>query len=135
RASERLRRDIWMFLQVLRAFLAKAEATQGDADRWASYASFQFVREFLDHFRAIGYQLVRTSDYDRLDRFLGALEALRDVDLLRPERLRAAVAECRDFFRYLDDLFVQVSKRAELQHSPFDKRAAAETLRIYLGAA
>ncbi len=134
-AAERLRRDVWMFQQVVRAFLAKARSTRGDADRWASYASFQFVREFLEHFRAIGYQLVRQNDYARLDPLLEMLEVLGDVDLLDPDKLAAAVSECEQLFRFLDDLFVQVSKRQELEGRPFDKKAAADTLRIYLGAA
>ncbi len=134
-ASERLRRDVWMFAQVLRAFLAKARAAEGDADRWAAQASFHFVREFLGHFRAIGYQLVRSSDYDRLDPFLEALEMLRDADLLDPQRLENAISECQSLFDHLQGLFGQIGNRAELTGVPFDKKAAAETLKIYLGAA
>lgn len=135
-ASDRLRRDVWMFAQVLRAFLAKARASEGDgSDRWAAQASFHFVREFLGHFRAIGYQLVRSSDYDRLDPFLHSIEALRDADLLDPTRLETAVDECQSLFAYLQGLFGQISQRAELQRVPFDKKSAAETLKIYLGAA
>ncbi|MEM1414978.1 MAG: hypothetical protein AAGH15_08760 [Myxococcota bacterium] len=134
-ASERLRRDIWMFAQILRAFLAKAKATRGDADRWSATGSFHFVQEFLGHFRAIGYQLVRSSDYERLDHFLHALDALRDVDLLEAPRLRAAIAECEAFRGFLEQLFREVGQRRELQTSPFDRQAAADTLRIYLGAA
>ena len=134
-ASERLRRDVWMFAQVLRAFLAKARATDADSDRWAAQASFHFVREFLTHFRAIGYQLVRTSDYDRLDPFLHALESLRDADLLDPTRLENAIRECQELFDFLQGLFGKIGKRAELRDLPFDKKSAAETLKIYLGAA
>ena len=133
--SEPLRRDVWMFTQILRAFLAKAHAAPSDPDRWVGSASFQFVREFLVHFRAIGYQLVRLSDYQRLDRFLAALESLRDVDLLDPARLDESVAECTDFYHYLDELFAKISTRSELADSPFDRKAAADTLKIYLGAA
>jgi len=136
-ASERLRRDVWMFTQVVRAFLAKAKqrSPNADSDRWAGYSSFHFVREFLQHFRAIGYQLVRMSDYERLDRFLGALESLRDVDLIDPAKLRSAIAECEAFYAYLQTLFEEISKRAELADTPFDRHAAADTLKIYLGAA
>lgn len=134
-ASERLRRDVWMFAQVLRAFLAKAHATKIEQDRWSSLQGFQYVREFLGHFRAIGYQLLRYSEYEHFDRFLAALDSLRDVDLLDPDKLDRAVIECADFQVFLEDLFVRVSRRSELRGVPFDKRAAAETLRIYLGAA
>ena len=141
-SSERLRRDVWMFAQVLRAFLAKAQAVQGgalasvaDADLWSAQASFQFVREFLGHFRAIGYQLVRASDYERLDPFLAALDSLRDVDLIDPDRMRAVLGECDAFYAYLLRLFDQIGQRAELGDRPFDRKAAAEMLKIYLGAA
>ena len=131
--GERLRREIWMFMQILRAFIAKAHASQGETDRWAGAASFQFVRDFLTHFRAIGYQLVRSNDYERIDPFIEVLEELRDVDLLRSGRLEAAVRECHSFYEFLEKLFGEVSQRAELQGSTFDRKDATETLKIYLG--
>ncbi|MDQ3032874.1 MAG: hypothetical protein M3Y87_10690 [Myxococcota bacterium] len=137
-ASDRLRREIWMFQQILRAFVAKADAvstasSQSTHDRWAGQASFQFVRDFLGHFRAIGYQLVRSHDYERLDPFLASLERLRDVDLLEPHRMQEAVDECRAFLEFLGALFASVSSRAELAGVPFDRQAAGEVLKIYLG--
>lgn len=133
-AGERLRRDVWMFMHILRAFLAKARAATGGTDTWSSFESFQFVREFLSHFRAIGSQLVRRSDYERLGEFMAALDALRDADLLDPARLESALAECDSFFHYLEQLFAQVSRRAELREVSFDKKAAVETLKVYLRA-
>lgn len=134
--SERLRRDVWMFMQILRAFLAKAHAASTqESDQWKSLASFQFVREFLGHFRAIGFQLVRVSDYARLDHFLSALESLRDADLLDPHQLAHVIEECEGLYRYFEELFTNVSHRHELSGVVFDKRSAVETLRIYLGAA
>lgn len=131
--SERLRREIWMFMQILRAFIAKAQATEGSADRWAGASSFQFVRDFLAHFRAIGYQLVRSNDYERLDAFMAALGALRDVDLLDPAHLDQAVDECRRFYAFLEELFREIGNRKELAGIPFDRKDATETLKIYLG--
>lgn len=127
--SARLRRDVWMFQQVLRAFLAKATSAPDLDDRWGTYASFQFVREFVAHFKAIGYQLARRSDYAHLDRFL---DALRDAPTHDVSQLRR---ECREFYAYLGELFAQIGQRAELHDVPFDKREAAEHLRLYLGAA
>ncbi len=131
--GERLRRDVWMFAQVLRAFLAKARATPDTPDRWAGYSSFHFVREFQGYFRAMGYQLLRSSDYPHFDRFLAALEGLRDADFLEPQRLQSAIGECESFHRYLMDTFEKISQRDELRSVTFDKRAAAETLRLHLG--
>lgn len=131
-ASERLRREIWMFMQILRAFIAKAQATEGSSDRWAGASSFQFVRDFLAHFRAIGYQLVRSNDYERLDAFIAALSALRDVDLLDPAHLDAAVDECRRFYTFLEELFREIGNRKELAGVTFDRKDATETLKIYL---
>lgn len=133
-ASERLRRDVWMFSQVLRAFLAKATAATVDPDRWTSRASLRFASEFLHHFEHIGHQAVRASDDAHLDRFLGALESLRDVDLLDLPRLRSATEECASFHGVLEELFEAVSRRTELQGVPFDRRQAAETLKTYLSA-
>ena len=131
--SERLRREVWMFMQILRAFIAKAQASEDSSDRWSGAASFQFVRDFLSHFRAIGYQLVRSNDYERLDPFLAALEGLRDVDLLEPRRLGAAVSESHRFYEFLEGLYRDVSSRAELRGREFDRKDATETLKIYLG--
>ena len=131
--GERLRRDVWMFAQVLRAFIAKARATPDAPDRWAGFSSFQFVREFLGYFRAMGYQLLRSSDYPHFDRFLVALDGLHEADFLEPARMQSAIAECDSFHKYLVDTFDKISQRAELQGSSFDKRSAAETLRLYLG--
>lgn len=133
--AERLRREIWMFMQILRAFIAKAHAAEDTTDRWAGATSFQFVRDFLSHFRAIGYQLVRTADYGRLDPFLRALEELTDVDLVDPPRLRVALSECHRFYEFLEALFDEISKRQELADVPFDRKDATETLKIYLGKA
>ncbi|MFK7992087.1 MAG: hypothetical protein AB8I08_39075 [Sandaracinaceae bacterium] len=132
-ASERLRREVWMFMQILRAFIAKAQATGQVADRWAGAGNVQFVRDFLQHFRAIGYQLVRANDYERLDPFLAALGELRDVDLLEEGRMREAITECTTFYGFLEELFREISQRSELRKSRFDRRDATETLKVYLG--
>lgn len=136
-ASDRARREIWMFQQILRAFIAKANAarevsaTEG-RNLWTGHASFQFVADFLEHFRAIGYQLLRRHDYARLDPFLAALDTLREVDLLDRQRIDRVIEESHGFLEFLSDLFEKVSHRAELQGVAFDRHAASETLKIYL---
>jgi hypothetical protein len=134
-ASERLRREVWMFMQILRAFMAKASASSGASPQWASGASYQFARDFLVHFRAIGYQLMRSHEYPRTEAFLASIEPLRDVDLLSAAQLAHAVEQARHFYAFLEQLFRSVSARAELAEIEFDRKDGVETLKIYLGKA
>jgi hypothetical protein len=133
-SSERLRRDVWIFAQILRAFALKARYADTNDDRWAGAASFQFVKEFLAYFRAMGYPLLRGSDYPRFDSFLSAMAALNDTDLLDPARLDKAIEEAEAFHAFLNELFDQISRREELADLPFDRKAAATALKLYLGS-
>jgi hypothetical protein len=130
--SERLRRDVWMFAQIVRAFASKAQHSTPD-DRWTALASFQFVREFLSYFRAMGYPLLRASDYPRFDAFMTAIERLEDTDLHATTTLENAIEECGAFHEYLMHLLDDISKRDVLVGVAFDRRAAAAALRLYLG--
>ncbi len=131
-SSHRLRRDVWMLSQVVKAFIAKASAESASINQWQGYSNMRFVKDFLSHFRAIGYQLVRMNDYHRLNPFMENLERLRGTDLLDMQMLHEVVDECKAFEKYLHGLFEQVSKRAELNDTRFDKREAAQLLRKYL---
>jgi hypothetical protein len=130
--SDRLRRDVWMFAQILRAFSSKAEQSPTQ-DRWGPINEFQYVREFLAYFRSMGYPLLRTGDYPRFDAFMTAMSRLHDADLANPDALSTAIQESKAFHGYLEELFHQISKRQELAGVPFDRRKAAASLRLYLG--
>ena len=132
--SERLRRDVWMFAQIARAFAIKARHTDPRADTWSTAANLSFVREFLNYFRAMGYPLLRVGDYGRVDAFTTAMSGLADADLLDPARLSAAAAECEAFHKFLIELFDAISQREELVGVPFDRPAAARALKLYLGS-
>jgi hypothetical protein len=131
--SERLRRDVWMFAQIVRAFAKKAEHANADDDRWSAATRFAFVREFFAYFQALGYPLLRAADYPRLDAFMAAMNALEDTDLLDPVRIKQAIVESNAFHAFLVELFDAISKRDELLGLSFDRRQAAESLRLYLG--
>jgi hypothetical protein len=132
--SERLRRDVWMFAQIARAFASKARHTDPLTESWSATQNLSFVREFLGYFRAMGYPLLRVGDYPRVDAFMTAMSGLADADLLDPSRLDAAAAECEVFFGFLTELFDQISRREELAGVAFDRPAAARSLKLYLGA-
>jgi hypothetical protein len=130
--SERLRRDVWMFAQIVRAFSSKAQHSES-SDRWSALTGFQYVREFLAYFRAMGYPLLRAGDYPRFDAFMSAMARLEDTDLVDPARLETAIDECVAFHGYLMQLFEDISRRDVLQGVHFDRRAAAMSLKLYLG--
>jgi hypothetical protein len=81
----------------------------------------------------MGYPLLRASDYPRVDAFMAAMSGLEDTDLLDPERIGNAIGESKAFYEILSHLFDQIGKRDELSGVPFDRRAAAEVLKLYLG--
>ena len=130
--SDRLRRDVWMFAQIVRAFSTKAQHSSAE-DTWTAVYSFQYVREFLAYFRSMGYPLLRATDYPRFDAFISAMARLQDTDLVDPQRLEDAIDECVAFHGFLLQLFDDISSREELSGVPFDRRAAALALRLYLG--
>jgi hypothetical protein len=130
--SERLRRDVWMFAQIVRAFSTKAQHSPAE-DRWAPAYNFHYVREFLAYFRTMGYPLLRAGDYPRIDAFMAAMTGLEDTDLVDPGRIEAAIDECVAFHGFLNQLFEDIGKRDELAGVPFDRRAAAGALKLYLG--
>jgi len=132
--SERLRRDVWMFAQIVRAFSLKARTLSTERQgAWAGGSPFAFVREFMAYFRAMGYPLLREADYPRIDAFLDAMANIRDADLFDPGRLEIAVDEAERFFAFLTELFDAIGRREELAGTSFDRRAAAESLKLYLG--
>ncbi len=132
--SERLRRDVWMFAQIVRAFAQKARAVPPGEVRWQGVSPLQFVREFLQYFRAMGYPLLRNADYPRVDAFMDAMSGLEESDLLDPSRLLRAIEEADQFQEFLSTLFDSIGKREELAGIAFNRRAAAEALKLYLGS-
>ncbi len=132
--SERSRRDVWMFAQILRAFTVKARSlTASNQDGWAGESPLAFVREFLAYFRAMGAPLLRTADYPRTEAFVAAMNGLCDTDMRDSDRLAIAVLEADEFHGFLVDLFEAIGERPELADSTFDRRGAAESLKLYLG--
>jgi hypothetical protein len=131
--SDRLRRDIWMFQQILRAFITKAKGSADAADQWTGLNTFRFVREFVTYFKSMGYQLLRYSDYEKFDGFMGLVDRLRDGDVLEVQRLSQVIAECEEFHTYLGQMFEAVGRRGELVDVEFDRKEAAKTLMLFLG--
>jgi hypothetical protein len=130
--AERLRQNIWMFQQVLRAFIEKAEGTKGHGDQWSGVNTFGFVKELVRYFRAMGYPLLRYSDYEGFDDFMGLVDRLREGDVLEVQRLSKVVEACRAFSAQLDQTFEAISRREELTDVPFNRKEAVRTLKLLL---
>ena len=130
--SERLRRDIWMLQQVLRAFIEKAKDSAETSDKWSGRNTFRFVREFVRYFRSMGYQILRYSDYEKFDQFIALVDRLREGDVLEVQRIPKVIAECEDFNEFLGKTFEAISQRKDLDGVSFDRKDAAKTLKLFL---
>ncbi len=132
-SSERLRHSAWMFTVVTRAFVTRAREAQTD-DVWRVGPEMAFVGDFLGYFRALGASLAQETEYPEAERLTQAVMALRGADWIDTQRLDAAVAESEAFAAHLRDVVERTGARDELRGVAFDKAAAAETLRMHLGA-
>jgi hypothetical protein len=133
--SERLRRDVWMFSEVVRAFTNRARSVaSGNGDNWLGESPLNFVREFVAYFRAVGYPLLRSTDYPHVDSFVRAMAELHHADLLDVGRVAAVVEEAERFQVFLGSLFDAIGRRGELVGTQFDGKTAAESLRLYLAS-
>ncbi len=131
-SSDRLRRDVWLFIQILKAFTTKGQASRGQ-DLAEVMNQFAYVREFLDYFRSMGYPVLRAADYPRFDVFVQAVESLDPGESISPQVLKRAIDECDAFGVYLSGLFDQISRRETLRGVPFDHQAAKAVLQLHLG--
>ena len=131
--AERFRRDAWMFAQITRAFVHKARSVRTIEHGWTESSPLRFVREFLMYFKAMGVPLLRASDYPRLDVYSAVMSQLEENELFDAGQLDKVIEECELFQAFLAGLFDQLGSAPELAHSLFDRRGAAEALRLYLG--
>ena len=133
--SERLRRDVWMFGQIARAFAQKGRSVaRSRVDAWVSGGSpHAFVREFSEYFRGLGYPLLRAAAYPRVDAFAAAMRRLRQAESGDDNAFDRAVAEAEYFAAFSNELLITIGEREELLGATFDRRAAAESLKLYLG--
>ena len=130
--AARLRRDAWMFSQIVRGFLAKAAAAPESVGSWAGTGSFRFVGEFVSYFRSFGVRMLRDLPYQRRTALEGVVEAVAASDVVGSERLDELVAEVEPFRELLLGVHESLEQSPELVDLPFDRREAAETLRLYL---
>ncbi len=130
--AEELRQDLWMFSQILRGFLAKAEAAPEAVARWEGTGSYLFVREYVTYFRNFGHRAVRAAGYLELEAYESLAARVVESDSDRPELLDELFrrsAELQDFVLHSIE---ELSACPELESKPFDRRHAADSLRLYL---
>lgn len=129
--NERLRRDVWMFGQILRAFSAKAQHT-AIQDRWEPHPNSRYVKQFLAYFRALGHPVVTLVAYPRFDAFIATMRHLDGGDLVDAGTVQRVLNECAAFQEHLVKVFDDLCHRDDLKGIEFDRRASALTLRSYL---
>jgi hypothetical protein len=129
---ERRRREIWMFSQIIRGFLAKTVATPETINRWTGQSSYRFVREFARHFRCLGFHLLRALHYDHFQQFRRYVEALSAASVLDQVSVEDFAQECQRAQEFLTAAFDEMSGAPALSEVPFDRHDAIANLRLYL---
>jgi len=128
-----LRRNAWMFAQILRAFTVKAQGPI-PPDRWQATEQARYVGEFLRYLAALGDPVLRAADYPGFSAFVGAVRAVSTTELIDRARLDRAVSECGALYQHLQALFERLSALGALSGVPFDRRAAARALELYVAS-
>lgn len=134
-ASERAREQAWLFLVVLRAFLAKLKLAPNEPEgSWSFEPETRYVIEFVAHFERLGRAVATRSEYPDAQRLEHTVLALVETDMPSRAELIAADRECAAFANWLKGWVEQLGRRDELRAIPLDRAAAAETLRANLVA-
>jgi hypothetical protein len=132
--SERLRRDVWMFAQIARAFSLKARSlATASPGVWVPAQAHTFVKEFAEYFRGMGYPLLRAAGYEGSEALIETMQRLRSADTTDATRLERTAVEVDRFIAFAQAFLEKVDARAELAGCAFDRRAAAASLKMYLG--
>ncbi|MEI9952116.1 MAG: hypothetical protein WDO74_24810 [Pseudomonadota bacterium] len=130
--SERLRRDVWMFAQIVRAFSTKRSThrarTAGPPCTTSSTCANSWPTSAPWVTRSCVPRITRAST-----RSWRRCPAWEDTDLGRSGASGSRNRRMRRLPRFLLQLFEDISKRDELAGIAFDRRAAAASLRLYLG--
>lgn len=127
--GDHLRRNAWMFAQILRAFTFKARGP-APLDRWEQAEPARYVGDFLRYVAALGDPVLRAADYPRFGEFLEAVRAVSATEFVDRRRLDRAVAECGPLYEHLQVLFERLSLQGALRGVPFDRRSAARALQL-----
>lgn len=124
------RGEVWIWSRIMQAFVEQALAFSGTKDLWADDGRLSFARDFADYLRGLGYGLLRTSNYPRLDQWVALGRQLRHVDTQADNPLSAAVDECDRCFLHLQSWLSKLSDNSPAVD--FDTQHAARCLRVYV---
>ena len=126
------RENLWMFLQILKAFIAKSDAVVDDANHWKPTSNFRFVHDFLGYFHKLGKNIVKEEAYERGKVLHDTLRQLKQAEILCHEELTITVSETQQLYRFLEARMSILSKSEALKDHVFDRSAAARRLATYL---
>ena len=133
--SERLRRDVWMFAQIVRAFAVKARAVNAEgAGAMGGRLAARVRARVPGLLPRDGLPAAARGGLPARRRVPGGDGEPAETPTCSTRRAsRSAVDEAEQFHGFLTELFEAIGRRDELADVPFDRRAAAEALKLYLG--
>ncbi|MFC1852512.1 hypothetical protein ACFL27_20135 [candidate division CSSED10-310 bacterium] len=130
--SLRLRRDIWVFKEVMSHYEEKVE-TLFDADTLEIYKEyFEKLSEYIKYFKWNSVVLLRYDDALDFQKFFDTVESCSLDDLETSYKLESFKLSAKYFKIFLETMLGNIANRNELRNHPLDVEDANSMLNKYI---
>ena len=130
--SLKLRRDVWLFAQVLARLETILETCEKERNLEPVFDYLGTLRNFVYYYQNMSFPLVRAYDRDEFQKFFDYLNGIQEKQLAKPEFREKFKREVHSFRMFLEATFNAVNQRAELQNLPFGTEEAEKLLSQFL---
>jgi len=128
--SLRLREDIWILYQLTALMEQSLNRTEINHSRIKK--DFNSLNDFIVYFKNLSYNLLRVSDLDDFNKFLGQIEEYSEIDLENPMKIEEFKKIIHLFNIFLSTTLSHINNRQELKNHPVDEKHAREIMQQFL---
>jgi hypothetical protein len=131
--SLKLRRDIWLFHQVIENLERVIERSRQSNESIPVIEAVKTLRNFIFYYQNISFQFVRCYDRESFQRFFEQTDQFIVADIEKPDSLEAFKHNLHSFKMFLETTLASINNRAELSELPFGKEEGERLLAQFLG--
>jgi DNA-binding transcriptional ArsR family regulator len=131
--SLKLRRDIWLFHQVIENLERVIEQSRPRNETIPVIEAVKTLRNFIFYYQNISFQFVRCYDRESFQRFFEQTDQFIVADIEKPDSLEAFKHNLHRFKMFLETTLASINNRAELRELPFGKEEGERLLAQFLG--